>query len=263
MALSLMTSATVNAQEAPKPALVVYAAGSTTGALGAILKRFAAETGEQVELKTGPAGLMRERIEAGDAVDLFVSANMAHPQKLHDEGRGGPVAVFAHNRLCVTAQHEVGLTSANLLDRLLDPKVRIGTSTPKADPGGDYAIAFFERADQVRPGATAILKAKARQVVGSAIEPAPTQAKTAREGMIERGVDVSMGYCSSRSTTPDTSVDKIEVPANLAIPVDYGMTIVTNAKNPSREAAAGQLAMYLLSPPSQAMLVPYGFEPAN
>ncbi|EAO0583408.1 molybdenum ABC transporter substrate-binding protein, partial [Salmonella enterica subsp. enterica serovar Javiana] len=28
----------------------------------------------------GPAGLLRERIEAGEACDFFASANLAHPQ---------------------------------------------------------------------------------------------------------------------------------------------------------------------------------------
>jgi ABC-type molybdate transport system substrate-binding protein len=48
----------------------------------------------------------------------------------------------------------VGLTTANFLDRLIDPAVKLGTSTPKADPSGDYAWAMFRRADAVRPGAT-------------------------------------------------------------------------------------------------------------
>lgn len=251
------------ADSAPvSPPLVVYAAGSTTGALGAMLKRYSAESGQPVELRTGPAGLMRERIEAGDTVDLFVSANTAHPERLHASGKAGPVALFARNRLCVTAQREVGLTAANLLDRLLDPKVRIGTSTPGADPGGDYAQRLFEKADTVRPGATAALKGKARQVVGGRIETAPAAPVSAREAMAGRGVDVSIGYCSSRSTTPDTSVDKVEVPPELAIHPAYGMAILTTSGDPAREAAAGQLAMFLLSPAAQAMLAPYGFLPA-
>jgi hypothetical protein len=32
--------------------------------------------------------------------------------------------------------------SANLLERMLDPNVKLGTSTPKADPSGDYALKF-------------------------------------------------------------------------------------------------------------------------
>lgn len=259
LAAMLIVSPVAAAEEPIQPPLLVYAAGSTTGVLSAMLARYEKESGQKVDLRTGPAGLMRERIEAGDKVDLFVSANMTHPQTLHAAGKAGAVVLFARNRLCATAQHEVGLTSANLLDRLLDPKVRIGTSTPGADPGGDYAQAFFERADSIRPGTTAILKAKARQVVGARIETAPAKVQNARAAMAERGTDVSIGYCSSRTTSVDASVDRVEIPANLAVQADYGMTILTTSHDQRREAAAGQLSMYLLSPKAQALLADYGF----
>jgi molybdenum ABC transporter molybdate-binding protein len=263
LALAALTVSSSGAVAAPVPPLTVYAAGSATGVLGAILDRYRAETGETVTLQTGPAGLMRERIEAGDKVDLFVSANTAHPETLHAAGKASATVVFASNRLCVSARHSVGLTRSNMLSRLLDPKVSIGTSTPKADPGGDYAQALFEKADSVKSGATAILKAKARQVVGGRIETGPAKPMTAAESLDAQGVDVSVGYCSSRKTTPDTSVDKVEVPPALAIRADYGMTIVTTSGDAQREAAAGRLALYLLSAPAQGMLSAYGFVPAN
>ncbi|WP_454884332.1 substrate-binding domain-containing protein [Sphingomonas oryzagri] len=244
------------------PTLSVYAAGSMTGALGTMLKRYTAETGEPVTLRTGPAGLMLDRIEAGDPADLFVSANMAHPQRLTAEGKATATMVFARNRLCVAALPSVGLTSANMLERLLDPRVRIGTSTPKADPGGDYAWALFDRADAVRPGAGAILKAKARQIVGGRIEtPAPAPKLTAAQAMEKHQVDVTIGYCSSHETEADPSVVKVEVPPALAVPVDYGMTVMTTSRDAARREAALRLGIYLMSSEAQQAMVPYGFIP--
>lgn len=259
LASALLALSTAAGAQALQPPLMVYGAGSTTGVLGAMLKRYESETGQHVELQTGPAGLMREKIEKGDKVDLFVSANMAHPQRLHKQGQASASAVFARNRLCVYALPTVGMTTGNVLDRLLDPKVRIGTSTPKADPGGDYAQELFEKADSVRPGATAALKAKARQVVGGTIDPKPAKPMTQAEAMLEHGTDVSVGYCSSRKTTPDPSVDKVELPPELAIKADYGIAIITTAHDPQREAAAGQLALYFLAPATQALLTDFGF----
>jgi molybdenum ABC transporter molybdate-binding protein len=259
LASAMLALSTAAGAQGLKPPLTVYAAGSTTGVLGAMLKRYEAHTGQHVELQTGPAGLMRERIEKGDRVDLFVSANMAHPQRLHEQGQASATAVFARNRLCVYALPSVGMKTGNVLDRLLDPKVRIGTSTPKADPGGDYAQLLFDKADSVRPGATAALKAKARQVVGAMIETAPAKPMTQAEAMVERGTDVSISYCSSRKTSSDPSVDKVELPPELAIPADYGMAIVTTSRDPMREAEAGKLALYLLAPETQALLRDYGF----
>lgn len=259
---ALLAGSAALAQPAPAP-LVVYSAGSMTGALGAMLKRYTAETGRQIDLHTGPAGLLLEKIEGGDAVDLFVSANMAHPQKLTAEGKATATVLFARNRICVSALREVGLTSANLLDKMLDPRIHISTSTPKADPGGDYAWALFDKAGTVRPGADAILKAKAQQLVGGTIAPPPPKKAdaTARDVMVERGIDMSIGYCSGRTTTRDTSVDRVELPANLTIRADYGMAVLTTSGDAARREAADRLALYLMSPSVQAMMAPYGFTP--
>ncbi len=260
----LFATGAVRAQTAqPRSApLVVYAAGSTTGALGAMLKRYTTETGVETRLSVGPAGLMLDKIEGGDPVDVFVSANMAHPERLSAEHKSGATVVFARNRICVSGRPSLGLTQANLLAKLLDPKVRIGISTPKADPGGDYAFALFDKADTVRPGASRTLRAKAMQVVGGRVEasaPKGSPSGNALAGMDRYGVDVMVGYCSHHGLEPDTSVTQVEVPPELAIPVDYGMTALTTSPDPARRTAAAQLALYLMSPEAQAMMIPYGF----
>ena len=60
-----------------------------------------------------------------------------------------------------------------MLATLLRADVRVGTSTPKADPSGDYAWALFRRADKVQPGAYAQLDAKALKLTGGADSPKP------------------------------------------------------------------------------------------
>lgn len=42
----------------------------------------------------GPAGLLRERIEAGEACDFFASANLAHPQALLGKRAGAAGRAF-------------------------------------------------------------------------------------------------------------------------------------------------------------------------
>ena len=64
---------------------------------------------------------------------------MKHPAALAEAGKAPPVVMFARNRLCALAAPGVSVSSETLLDRILDPKVKLGTSTPKADPSGDYA----------------------------------------------------------------------------------------------------------------------------
>src|SRR5215468_7962418 len=87
---------------------------------------------------------------------------------------GLPVRVFARNELCALVREGLTVSSETLLDVLLDPKVRLGTSTPKADPSGDYAFALFAKAEALKPGAKAALEAKALQLTGGpASEKAP------------------------------------------------------------------------------------------
>jgi molybdate transport system substrate-binding protein len=85
---------------------------------------------------------------------------MEHPQALHDEKKGGPVLRFARNKLCALVRPGFTVDSVNLLERMLDPNVKLGTSTPKADPSGDYAFEVFRKAETIRPGAQAILERK-------------------------------------------------------------------------------------------------------
>jgi ABC-type molybdate transport system substrate-binding protein len=148
--------------------LVIYSAGSLNGALTEIIKDFPAPPGSVAAPVFGPSGVLRKRIEHGEAADILASADMAQPRLLAHAGQ--PVIMFTRNRLCAVGREGLKLTSDTLLDRMLDPSVRLATSTPGADPSGDYAWAIFARAEAVHPGAQAILQAKALQLVGGLLQ---------------------------------------------------------------------------------------------
>src|SRR5262249_51166489 len=139
---------------------------------------FSASGEPRVATAFGPSGLLRERIEKGESAAVFASADVDHPQTLWRAGRSGPPIVFARNRLCALAAPGVDVTPETLLDRMLDPKLKLGTSTPKADPSGDYAWQLFEKADKIRPGAFATLDAKALKLVGGSSTPQPPPGRT-------------------------------------------------------------------------------------
>jgi ABC-type molybdate transport system, periplasmic component len=63
----------------------VFAAGSLKRAFFPLCERYNTLTGVTVNLTFGPAGLLREKIEAGEQCDLFASANTAHPQSFTQE----------------------------------------------------------------------------------------------------------------------------------------------------------------------------------
>src|SRR5215470_676662 len=104
--------------------LVLYGAGSLRESMTQIARDFGAKTGTTVRTEFGPSGVMRERIEKGEPVDVFTSADMGHPLRLERQGQARAVAMFARNTVCAFSTSRVGLTTAGLLDTLLDPNTR-------------------------------------------------------------------------------------------------------------------------------------------
>jgi ABC-type molybdate transport system substrate-binding protein len=235
----------------------LYAAGSLKAALTDVATAYEQAYGTPVEAEFAASGLLRERIENGEAVDVFASANMAHPATLAAAGWGGPVALFARNHLCALAQAEIELSPATLLDVILDPDARLGTSTPRADPSGDYAWQLFEQAEVLRPGSLAILDAKALQLTGGPdSEKAPEGRNTYGWVMEQDRADVFLTYCTNavlaQREVPELQI--VSLPNELAVGADYGLIVRKDAPD-----AAWRLALFILAPEGQSILAGYGF----
>jgi molybdate transport system substrate-binding protein len=117
------------------------------------LQKTETASGVTVTAKFGASGLLKDEITGGAKAEVFASANMEHPQALARANRSGPVVLFARNKLCALVRPGLAVEPATLLDRMLDAQLKLGASTPKADPSGDYAWQVFRKADQLKPGA--------------------------------------------------------------------------------------------------------------
>lgn len=252
---ALCIAAMIGAAQADE--LRVLAAGSLREVIGAIGDRYKAETGTALSADFGPSGVLRERIEKGEKTDLLASADMGHPLKLLADGRATRVDMFTRNALCAFAMPKVGLTGANFVTQLLDPAIKLGTSTPQADPAGDYTWLMFHRVDAVRPGAYAILDQKAQKIVGG---PGPVSGDPAADGLKSGKIDVMIGYCSGRQrmakAVPD--IQAVEVPADIAASPEYGLAILKGA-----DPHAADLALFMLSPEGQQIFAKFGFAPVG
>lgn len=235
----------------------LFAAGSLRGAMSEVTTAFTRQSGIAVQAEYGPSGLLREKIENGGRVGVFVSADMNHPRQLAASGLGSATIRFTGNRLCALARPDVGLTTDNLLDKALSPGIKVGTSTPKADPGGDYTWKVFDKSEQVRPGAAQALKAKALQLVGGPnSKPVPAGQSVLPHLLATGQADMFIAYCttSQAAIREGAKLDIVQLPAALAQSADYGMTVV------GKDPAAAQLALYIMSEPGQAILAKWGFE---
>src|ERR1700731_2355881 len=157
--------------------------------------------------------------------------------------------MFTRNTLRGVAVPKVGLTAENFLDGLLDPAVRIGTSTPNADPAGDYTWLMFHRAEALRAGSCEILDKKAQQIVGGPANNAPVGGKDPALAALASGrVDIVIGYCTSAKLrlSQMAELQVAMVPSEVATGPEYGLAVLRGS-----DPHAQDFALFMLSPDGQ------------
>ena len=237
--------------------VLLHAAGSLRGALTEVSAAYEKSAGVTVQAKYGPSGLLRDEIAGGAKAEVFASANMDHPMALAKAGKAGAVALFARNQLCALVKPGLAVTTDTLLDRMLDPAVKLGTSTPKADPSGDYAFEAFKKADALKAGANNTLAKKALQLTGGPNSPPPPKDRSVYGKVVADGqADIFLTYCTNAIVAQRENAGQqvVPLPASLAVGADYGMTVINGASPASERFAA-----FILSPEAQAILAKNGF----
>jgi molybdate transport system substrate-binding protein len=238
----------------------LFAAGSLKAALTDIVHSFENRQGSKVKVAAtfAASGLLRERIEKGEPAHVFASADTGHPKTLAAAGRAGtPVTIFARNQLCALAREGLSVMPENLLTTLLDPVVRVGTSTPKADPSGDYAFALFAKAEAFKPGAKAALETKALQLTGGPTSDKAPAGRNQYAWVMEGDkADVFLTYCTNavlaKKDLPKLLI--VQIPRDLNVGAEYGMVVLKDAPSQALE-----LARFITGAQGQAILEKYGF----
>jgi molybdate transport system substrate-binding protein len=247
--------------------VLLHAAGSLRTALTEAAGAFEAASGHKVQAKFGASGTLKDEIAGGARAEVFASANMEYPQALANAKKSGPVALFARNKLCALVRPGLSVDSATLLDRMLAADVKLGTSTPRADPSGDYAWEVFRKADKLRPGAFTMLERKALQLTGGPSSPSappspvprsPAPTSRALYGMLvaEGKADIFLTYCTGALEAKQQNAGQqiVPLPDELAVGADYGLTVLNGAS-----PQAYQFAMFILSVDGQRILAKHGF----
>lgn len=234
----------------------VFAAGSLRQPLDELLAAFEAKSGVRFGAAYRPSGKLRQAIEQGDVPEVFASAAIEHTQALFTAGRLRSSRVLTRNEMCLLAAGTVRLTQARLSDIMLDPSVKLGTSTPRADPSSDYAWQLFRNIDQARPGAYAVLDAKALKLLGAELAPAQTESPYLAI-FRERKADVFVTYCTNAVATVSLmpGLNWARFPDAVNVAAVYGIGVGTLAP---READA--LVDFILSAEGRKIFGRYGFK---
>jgi ABC-type molybdate transport system substrate-binding protein len=249
----MTAAASVIAADAP---VRLFAAGSLRSAFTDLVTLFQEAGGGAVEALYGPSGSIRDRIAGGEPAELFASADMEKPRAL-TRMTGRSVVLFARNSLCALVQPDLGIGPDNLLDRLLAPDVRIGISTPKADPSGDYAVALFAKAGTLRASAAERLNAKAMRLTGGPAAPHPPAGRSPYGQIMARcQADVFLTYRTNawQAVREVPGLQAVTIPEELSVGADYGLTVLNDRPQVFR------LALFILSPEGQGILARHGFD---
>ena len=230
--------------------LVVYSAAAMKAAMASVPADFAAATGDHVRFVFGTAGFVRDKVEAGEAVDLVI----APPAPLKDLAARGLVAADSIKGLGETklgvgvrrgAPHPKFATEADFQTMLLSAP-SIGMPDPATGATtGVYLAKLFEKM-----GLAEVLKTKLR------LYPDGLQAMEAGA----RG-DVALGLGQISEILPVAGVELAGVlPDSLQLRTVYAVSRASHSGNP---AAAQRLYEFLINPARQTGMVKYGFGPPS
>ncbi|MBY3790035.1 solute-binding protein [Photobacterium carnosum] len=234
-------------------ALSIFSAGSLRTTITQIKSQLEQLSQRPITFTFGPAGLLSKKIQSGIRCDLFLSANMVHPQHLHSMTTMKKIMPFCHNSLCLTIARRHYQPHKTWLDYVSDPTLLLATSTPNCDPSGDYTWQLFDKIAQHNKPLSDHLKKTAQPLVGGINTLTIPIGYTAASFLIQHhNVDMFIGYSHYQSILArDPELMVIPIPAQDNIYATYGLAYNDDIALP--------IVNYLLSTSGQHYLQQAGF----
>lgn len=201
------------------PDVRVAAAADLQAALPDIVSRFQKETGLRVQPTFGSSGNFFNQIQNGAPFDVFLSADIQYPRRLHADGLGEPVVSYGTGRLVVWTRHDSGIDLARGLDAVLHPRVRrIAIANPKVAPYGRAAEAAL-RSQGLYP------KVSQRLVFGENVLQAAQFAQSGNADVAIVSLSLALG------PTMKAAGGYTIVPSSLHPPIEQGGSVLRGARN--------------------------------
>lgn len=246
--LRILLLALLLAPFGPSQSVRVAAAADLKWALEAVLPAFEqAHPGIRVVVSYGSSGSFHAQLRQRAPFDLFLSADLAYAQDLADRGLAEPPFRYARGPLALWVRQDSPLDlQREGLRALADPRVRrIAIANPKHAPYGraaEHALRTAGLLEQLRP----------KLVIGENVAQA---AQFVQAGAADAGI-----LALSLATAPvlRTQGRFLELPAQLAPPLEQGGTILAWARDP---AAARAFRAFLTGAEGRRILARFGFKP--
>ncbi|MFO3719998.1 molybdate ABC transporter substrate-binding protein [Staphylococcus felis] len=125
--------------------ITVSAAASLTDVTKALEKAFKKDNpNTKIEFNYGGSGALREQIEKGAPVDVFMSANTKDVDALKDDGKIEKTYDYARNKLVLIQKEGQNITNVNDLS----PNDKLAIGEVESVPAGRYAKTYLESQNQ-------------------------------------------------------------------------------------------------------------------
>jgi molybdate transport system substrate-binding protein len=244
---SVQTPAQAPAQAQPK-VLHIAAAADLQPVMPALADAYLRATGVKLVSSFGSSATLTQQITNGDPQDVFLSADMAHPQMLAAAKltEGEPVS-YATGKLVLWARNDSPAQPLSLASLTSARVTRIAVANDAHAPYGlaaTQALRSLGLTDQV----------KSKLVIGENIA---QTAQLAESGNAQAGL-ISLTLASSAHYRELGSF--VAIPANAYQPLHQGAVVLQSS--PQKQFAHDFLR-WLTSPVVQASLHSYGLEPAS
>ena len=228
--------------------LTISAAASLKDAMAEIKPIYEQKkTDVSLTLNLASSGSLRQQIEQGAPVDLFISASPSHMNMLQEKGLliDESLRDLLKNQMVLIVPQENTAAVNTFQDLTKDAISKISIGEPKSVPAGKYGQEVLSYLD-----------------IYEAVEPKIVFAKNVRQvvNYVATGnVDAGIVY---RTDTKGSSRAKIvaNAPERSHTPVVYPMAIIKDSKNIE---AAKQLEEFILTPEAKAVFEKYGFITLN
>lgn len=225
--------------------LRIAAASDLREAAPELIAAFApGEAGAGIELVLGSSGKLANQIRQGAPFDVLMSADIAYPRALAQEGlSASPVQPYARGRLVLWSTRPDARTLS--WAALTQPEItHIAIANPRHAPYG-------ERAQQALQAVGLWDALQAKLVLGESVSHAAqfVQSGHAQVGLIARSLALS--------PTLARLGDYTLVPEALHTPLEQALVVTAHAAGNARAQA---WARFMQSPAAQAVLARHGFD---
>ena len=226
--------------------LTVAAAHSLRAPFQEIVPLFEQEYGETVRVVYGPSQTLRQQIEKGAPIDVFLPDAVEEVRKLQKKGLtvNGGARVYAQTSLVLVMSTASQATSVSFGDALPDRAMRIAIVDPKTSALGEITARAITKLDPAYKNRSRLLHAEHSDHVVNLVG----------EGEADVGIVYRVDAINSGQVR---IID--ETPAGRHTPVQFGQAVVWTCRDASRNVAE-DFFDFMMSPRVQKLLLKYGFD---